>query len=290
MKKDIFKNNSIINKGILKIDSYMEKNNTQKMRFNFYVLCFFILVVINPVNIFVIKNEILATVNIFLDFWFLILFSLMGWFSTDLYHSSLVIYDKSLELKDWKCTLKRIIKYSSIGYLKTIVVVNFLNSIIFSTQVIYFFEEEYKFIAEGSIVMIDLLLIPSFVKLFETIIKNREILRNVLRHAFVRQSVTMEDLFENYEFSKNFVFLNFDNYFLKSKHNIFFITGNNYSLDEKDMVKKLNHEIVDIYKELWYFHVKIIQEYHKLKTKKQKRKCLNILLYYFMIWVNFFDF
>jgi hypothetical protein len=250
-----------------------EKTVLNKHAFGRFVgsLLFFLIVfVVGLVNIFVIKNTTAAIVLCALSVFILYQYSLVGWFSSEHYFKYYLIFRKEYTGSNGaERHVKRVIYDTPAGYIGFMIVINFLNAISFSSQILYFFLESEPVIAEIGTLIVHLLLIPSFVKLFETLVATFKHTYKTVGADFIRQTDAMFDLFGDVKFAKNNIYAVFPEYELRSRRNIFFLDNEQFSQHDRDQINKLNQEILQEYQRIWNDFI-IVMHFFNEMAKRMK--------------------
>ncbi|AKU80168.1 hypothetical protein [Spiroplasma turonicum] len=282
----INKNNNILKKMFI----------TKKVSFyNFLIniILFFILIFLVLLNQFCIKSNILHYVDLAFSGYLLLIFTFIGWFSTEYYYRKIKVLDIDLieEGKNFKSY--RLIELNSIKFVLINIFLSFISVLIFVFEILSAFED-HILVREIGIISIHLLLIPGFVRMFETIIEALQKFKKLLDHFLIKQFDILENLFEHVKFEKNNTRLLFTDYNIKSRHNIFLLSSDYLITAEKETVENTNKKILNIYKELWNQYLKVFSIYlssdMKKSSKRLQRKVRKILIYYLMIWDDFFEF
>src|SRR5699024_7685199 len=151
----------------------------------------------------------------------------------------------------YKKSIKRVIYETPITYTTFLIVINFINAISFTTQLIYFFNVQYEIYVQIGALLVNLFLVPSFVKLFITLITSIKNIYAVISKDSTRQPDVFQNMLHNYEFEKNYTRVVFKDYDIKSDRNIFFLDNDNFSKEDRENIKKINLEILETYRELF---------------------------------------
>jgi hypothetical protein len=263
------------------------------MKWCFDVVAFLVAAVVAVLNIFIFDNNIIAIVVCVVNLYYLYRFSIIGWYSTEHYYSHINVYNRKITMTNGEVRyLKKSIYGTSTSFIVLVIVLSFLNSLVLTSQLVYFFDAKYHVLVEIGGVIVNILLIPSFIKLFETMIERRRTFYGTLNNAFVKQSEAMINLFEKYEFKTNYVSAVFPEYGLKTRHNIFWVDGSHYSPEDKKIIEEGNHELMKYFAELWKDYEEVIVIMRELAVAGGRvpwRRLRGLTMHYFKIWETFFE-
>ncbi|ASP28629.1 hypothetical protein SCORR_v1c08570 [Spiroplasma corruscae] len=267
-------------------------------RLSFYnfianIVLFFLLIISVIVNETILKNIIMHYINLGFSGYLLLIFTFIGWFSTEYYYRDIKVIDIEWEKLHSIFKNKRIVELSSIKFIIVNIILSFVSVIIFIFEILASFKHN-TMVSEIGIISIHLLIIPAFVRMFESIIESLQRFKKLLDHFLIKQFDTLENLFEHVKFEKNNTRLLFLDYNLESKHNIFLLTSDYLVSDQRTEIEKANELILNTYKELWKQYLSVFTIYLSDDIKKARKRFLHkvrrILIYYLVIWDDFFDF
>ncbi|AOG60143.1 hypothetical protein SHELI_v1c01880 [Spiroplasma helicoides] len=222
-------------------------------------------------------------------------FTIIGWFSTEYYFKSLKVFDYKAQLSESKIEGQRIIELNSVGFILLNILISFISTLVF-TYLMYITFEHYtdnKVWVEIGAISIHLLLIPAFVRMFETILEISNNYKKLLSHFLTTQFDSVKHLFEDAKFDLHSTHLKFESYNLRSRNNIFLINSDHYNENDKKIIASVNEVILENYKKLWIEYTKVYSLFRNLNPKENMhliRKARSLLVVYLNIWNDFFIF
>ncbi|QEH61534.1 hypothetical protein SCHIN_v1c03370 [Spiroplasma chinense] len=293
MKKESLKKEVKILKEFKKrIKEIYVENKFLKISFKVNVFLFYIVALSVILQATVISNPIFNFVNIGFSAYILLNFTIIGWFSTEFYYKRLKVFEFDIELNKNKSSISRIIDLSSPSFIFHSILISFASVLIFVFQLLTTFEE-ITIVGEIGIIAIHLLLIPAFVRMFETILEVMDRMKKLMNHYLVSQFESMAYLFDDAKFDKNYTHLIFEEYNLVSRNSIFLVLAKHFSDEDKEEIKRINELILERYKHLWMVYTELYRLFRDQKNFENKRlmKLLRINLISFLyIWEDFFKF
>ncbi|QGS52410.1 hypothetical protein [Spiroplasma tabanidicola] len=292
--------NSIIAKCEKNIKQLYTQSKKTYRNFLYNIILFIILFAVVIINEIVFKHNLKVKLKvnyvcIAFFIYLIFIFTIIGWFSTEYYYNNLKVFEYDINLKNSQTKIFRIVELNSVRYIFINIVSSFASTLIFSYLIYTTFEEytSHKIYVEIGILSIHLLLIPAFVKMFETILEIINKYKKLLNHYLTAQFDSLKDLFEDAKFDSNYTHVNFEEYNLKSKHNIFLLCSKTFDEEDKKIIRETNEKILNRYKELWKEYTQLYTIFRQADHKKNKaiiKKLRNVLIIYINIWNDFFIF
>ncbi|AHI52574.1 hypothetical protein [Spiroplasma culicicola] len=276
-----------------KLKKHFVINKRLLIGFSINLSFLFIVAILFIVDIVTIKNDMLNYILIAMSGYFILFFTIVGWFSTEYYYKNIRVYDVNLKVGEHVFDYKREIDNTAIGYIVTIIFASFLATIIFVYELIVSFEHSDSVFIEIGIISVHLLLIPSFVRMFETILEVLQKFKKVLNHYLTTQFDSLDVLFDDVQFAPNSTHLIFTDFNLTSKNNIFLITSKKFSQEDQEKINEFNLKILEQYKEMWADYSIVYSMYRNSCSEKNYRNIRQmkmILITFLKIWDDFFKF
>ncbi|WP_368487207.1 hypothetical protein [Spiroplasma sp. DGKH1] len=233
----------------------------------------------NPLNI------IFSYVVLTLSFYILIKFTIANFFYTNIYFIKIVVYEKSLLLKNIKIEKKEVINWVPFWFLNLLILINVISTIVINYQAVEIFKDS-SIISACISTLANILLIPSFGTILNKITEIRKPILNNYINLIKVQFVGFQDLFKTYQAAENFEYISFENISITSKKGIFVL--NNLKSDAA-RITKFNESIVEIYHEIWKKYVDFLKVTRHPNNKRVQKKVYFIERVFDQIFINFLE-
>ncbi|QBQ07726.1 hypothetical protein SGLAD_v1c05270 [Spiroplasma gladiatoris] len=204
----------------------------------------------------------------------LLKFIIVNWFGLNTYFKYIRVFNYNLKVDKNKVKIYRNVDYAPLWYISLRIF-----SII-AVAIICMYETQNlvnsKNILNATItICLNLLLIPSFINTFNTIISDKKGIENNYTKLVKDQYYSNESLFENIEWSERQLNLNCKNVDLVSKNGVF-VTLSFDDLNSKEAkdVQEINQKILERYKEIWKVYYELLRERFKNKFSRTASKKL----------------
>ncbi|AOG60489.1 hypothetical protein SHELI_v1c05380 [Spiroplasma helicoides] len=263
--------------------------------FKFAYFCVDQVLLLLTIGVFIyglIENKMnwLSYLTLGLTAYLLLKFVIVNWFKINIYYKYIKVYDFKLNVDKNKVKISRTTDHSPLWFLVWTVATTVITAIICQYEVQNLVETKNPLNATLSIVM-NMLLIPSFINSFNAISANEQQVSANYIHLVKDQYYSNESLFENTEWGDKHLNLTCSNIGLTSKNGIFVLLNqDDLSTQESRDVNELNSKILETYKKIWSSYYDLLQ--NRMKEKYSKgviRKFYWIERIYDTVFLDFFQ-
>ncbi|WP_338973016.1 hypothetical protein [Spiroplasma endosymbiont of Panorpa germanica] len=228
-------------------------------------------------------EKTVAYVVLVLSFYILIKFTITNFFYNNIYFVKLHIYNKEIVIDDVKIEKNENICMTPFWFLTILILINIFSTIIINYQADTAFENK-PIISACVSTMASILLIPSFSAILNKVTEIKKPVVNNYTNLVKQQFVSFEKIFENYEESENFEFINFKELSLQSKKGIFLITKDKKNKSE---FEKFNKEIIEIYDIIWKKYYQLLYSTRNINSKSKTQYLIE--RQFDSIFINFLE-